>query len=40
MCAPHIGGMNGDVKYDLATLTFNNGEKLEYFHSRIIIRQH
>ena len=28
--------MNGDVKYDLATLDFNNGEQLEYFHSMII----
>ena len=28
--------MNGDVQYDLSTLTLNNGEKLEYFHGRII----
>ena len=28
--------MNGDVQSDLATLEFKNGEKLEYFHSRII----
>ena len=35
--APNLGGMNGDVKSDLATLVFNNGEQLEYFH-RIIIR--
>ena len=34
--APHIGGMNGDVQYDLATLAFSNGEQLEYFHSRIL----
>ena len=33
--SPNIGGMNGDVQSDLATLTFNNGEQLEYFHSRI-----
>ena len=25
-CAPHIGGMNGDVQSDLATLAFRNGE--------------
>ena len=36
-CAPNIGGMNGDVQYDLSTLAFKNGEKLEYFH-RIILR--
>ena len=24
--APNLGGMNGDVQYDLATLAFNNGE--------------
>ena len=35
--APHLGGINGDVNYDLATLAFNNREQLEYFH-RIIIR--
>ena len=23
-CAPHIGGMNEDVQYDLSTLAFNN----------------
>ena len=34
--APHLGGMNGDVKSDLATLAFRNGEQLEYFHSRIL----
>ena len=28
--------MNDDVQSDLYTLTFNNGEQLEYFHSRII----
>ena len=28
--------MNGDVQYYLATLTFNNGKQLEYFHGRII----
>ena len=37
MCsAPHLGGMNGDVKSDLATLALNNGEQLEDFHSRIL----
>ena len=35
-CAPHFGGMNGDVQSDLATLEFKNGEELEDFHSRII----
>ena len=34
--APHLGVMNGDVQSDLATLSFNNGEQLEDFHSRII----
>ena len=27
--AHHLGGMNGDVQYDLATLAFKNGEQLE-----------
>ena len=35
-CDPHPGGTNGDVKYDLATLVFNNGEQFEDFHGRII----
>ena len=35
--SPHIGGMNGDVRSDLATLAFKNREQLEDFHSRIII---
>ena len=35
-CAPHLGGMNGDVQSDIATLAFNNGEQLEDFHIRII----
>ena len=35
-CAPHLGGMNGDVQYYLATLNFKNGEQLEDFHSRIL----
>ena len=35
-CAPHLGGMNGDVRSDLSTLAFKNGEQLEYFHGRII----
>ena len=34
--APHLGGMNGDVQYYLATLDFKNGEQLEDFHSRIL----
>ena len=34
--APHVGGMNGDVKFDLATLELNDEEKLEYFHIKII----
>ena len=33
---PHIGGTNGDVRSDLATLAFKNGEQLEDFHSRIL----
>ena len=33
---PNIEGMNGDVKSDIATLAFNNGEQLEDFHNRII----
>ena len=37
--APHIGGMNGDVQSELATLAFKNGEQLEDFHSIIIILQ-
>ena len=28
--------MNGDVQSDLANLSFNNGEQIEYFHSRIL----
>ena len=36
---PHIVGMNSGVQSDLATLTFKNGEQLEYFHIRIIILQ-
>ena len=34
--APNLGGMNGDVQYNLATLALNNGEQLEDFHSRIL----
>ena len=34
--ATHIGEMNGYFQYELATLEFNNGEQLEYFHSRIL----
>ena len=31
--------MHGDIQSDLSTLAFNNGEQLEYFHSRILILQ-
>ena len=34
--APNLGGMNGNVKSDLATLAFRNGEQLEDFYSRIL----
>ena len=34
--SPRIGGINGDVQSDLATLVFKNGEKLEDLHSIII----
>ena len=34
--APHLGGTNGDVKSDLATLDFKNVEQFEDFHSRIL----
>ena len=37
--SPHLGGMNGDVQPDLATLAFKNREQIEYFHIRIIIFQ-
>ena len=36
VCAPHIGGIDGDVQYDLSTLVLNNREQLEDFHSIII----
>ena len=29
--APHLGGVNGDVQSDIATLAFKNGEQIEYF---------
>ena len=29
--APHLGGINGDVQSDIATLAFRNGEQLEFF---------
>ena len=35
-CVPNLGGMNGDVKYDLSTLEFKNGKKIADFHIRII----
>ena len=34
--APHLGGTNGDIQSDLATLAFNNGEQFEDFNSRIL----
>ena len=34
--APHLGGMNGNVQSDIATLASRNGEQLEDFHSRIL----
>ena len=34
--ATRLGGINGDIQYDLSTLDFKNGEQLEYFHSRIL----
>ena len=34
--APHLGGTNVDVQYDLATLEFKSAEQLEYFQSRIL----
>ena len=34
--ATNLGGTNGDVQSDIATLVFNNGKQLEYFHSRIL----
>ena len=37
--APHLGGMNGDIKYELATLEFNKAKKIEGFNSSIIIIQ-
>ena len=33
---PNIGGMNGDVQYDVSNLEFNNWEQLEYFHSKTL----
>ena len=38
-CAPRIGGLNGYIQYDLATLEFNNGEQLDDFYIRILILQ-
>ena len=35
-CAPHLGGINSDVRSDLATLAFNNREQLEDFHITIL----
>ena len=32
--APHLGGMNGDVQSDIATLEFKNEEQLEDFHKK------
>ena len=36
---PNIEGMNGDVKSDLSTLMFKNGEQLENVHIIIITPQ-
>ena len=33
---PNVGGIDGDVQYYLTTLSFNNREQHEDFHSRII----
>ena len=33
--SPHIEGINGDIQYDLSTLSFKNVEQLEYFRSII-----
>ena len=33
---PHLGGINGNVRSDIPTLDFKNGEQLEDFHSRIL----
>ena len=35
--APTVGYINGDVQSDISTLTFNNKEQLEDFHSTILI---
>ena len=35
-CDHHVGGMNGDVHSDLATLDLNNGEQIEDCHISII----
>ena len=37
--APHLGGINGYVKSELANMAFKNGEQLGEFHSRILILQ-
>ena len=37
---PHLGGINGGVQSDLATLPFKNRKHLEDFHSRILRLQH
>ena len=34
--APHLGGINVNVQYYLATLAFNNGEQHEDSHIRIL----
>ena len=33
---PNIGGINGDVHPELATLVFKNGKQLEEFHNIIL----
>ena len=38
--APHIGGMNGYVQFDLSTLELKITEQLEDFHRIIFIIHH
>ena len=35
-CSPHLGGMDGDVQSDIATLAFKNWEQLEDFHIKTL----
>ena len=34
--APHLGGINGGVQFDISTLAFNNGKQLEDFNISIL----